>query len=96
MPEVRVRAPVKPSEDARKVEKALRAIIPDAVVEAGPRELIGRSESLQHFRNLIWRAKILDAARRVLLASLDEAGERARFTLSKQAAYGGHVSFAVA
>ncbi|MBI2077188.1 MAG: coaE operon protein [Euryarchaeota archaeon] len=96
MPDVRVRAPVKPSEDPRKVEKAVRTVFPDAVLEAQPRGLVATTRSLQHFRDLIWRAKILDAARRVLLGSLDEAGRHARFSLSKQAAFGGHVSFAVA
>jgi len=96
VPVVQVRAPVKPSEDARKVERALRTVFPDAVVAAGPMELVGRTDSLQAFRNLVWREKILDAARRILLGSLDESGRRARFHLSKQAAFGGHVSFAIA
>lgn len=95
MPEVRVSAVVKPSEEPAKVERAVRAIFPDARLELVQSELRARSETLDRFRELIWKAKILDAARRILLGSLEPDGTRARFSLNKQAAYAGHVSFSV-
>lgn len=93
---VTLTAPVRPSEDPKKVERALRTVLPQGEVEVEADRLILRGGSLDTFRTLIWKEKILDAARRVLLGSLSVDGRSARFELSKQAALAGHLSFAVA
>lgn len=96
LPSVVVASPLRPSEDPKKVERALRTVLPSGSMESSAGELSLRGDSLEPLRNLIWKEKILDAARRVLLGSLDAEGRRARFSLNKQAALVGHVSFAVA
>lgn len=77
------------------MERALRLVVPKGDLETAPDRCTARTDSLENLRNLIWKEKILDAARRVLLGSLLSDGRGARFELSKQAAYAGHLSFAV-
>jgi uncharacterized protein len=93
VPDVRIRAPVQPSEDAAKVEQAVRNLFPSAVIERRGDAVEARTDTLQDLRNLIRRQKILDASRRSLLRSLDASKTHARFLLNKQAAYKGRVSF---
>ncbi len=57
--------------------------------------MVVETDSLKSIRDLIWKHKILDAARRILLGSLSQEGTKSRFALSKQAAYAGTLSFAV-
>lgn len=92
---VRASTPIRPSEDPKKVEKAIRLLFPDAAIETTDARIVATSDSLKPFRDLIWKHKILDAARRILLGSLSQDGRRSRFELSKQAAYAGTISFAV-
>lgn len=92
---VRASTPLRPSEDPAKVEKALRTLFPDGELAKGKTAFMVSSESLKPLRDLIWKNKILDAARRILLGSLSQDGRTARFDLSKQAAYAGTISFAV-
>jgi uncharacterized protein len=92
---VRASTPIRPSENPKKVEKAMRTLFPtsDLVVENDG--IVVSTDSLKSLRDLIWKNKILDAARRILLGSLSQDGRRSRFDLSKQAAYAGTLSFAV-
>lgn len=93
---VRVSTPLRPSEDPKKVEKAVRSLLPQGRIEVETGRVVAEGDSLGDFRNLVWKQRILDAARRILLSSLSEDGRHAAFTLNKQAAYAGLVSFAVA
>lgn len=92
---IHVSAPVHPSEDEAKVRKAVKNLFPDAALELREGVLAGLGDGLGTMRTLIRRQKIMDAARRSLLRSLHEDGTRARFELSKQAAYSGRLSFAI-
>lgn len=92
---VLARARVNPSEEPAKVRAAVTALFPAAPIREGDGWIELETDSLESLRNLIWKQKILDAARRSLLHSLDESGTRAVFELSKQAAFAGKLSFAV-
>lgn len=92
---VRATTPIQPSEDPAKVEKAMRTLFPDAVLSRARDRLAAETDSLKGFRELVWKQRILDATRRVLLGGLSPDGRRGRLELSKQAAYVGAVSFAV-
>jgi uncharacterized protein len=92
---VRAHTPVRPSEDPKKVEAALRALFPSATPQRDGPVLRVETDSLKSIRDLIWKNKILDAARRLLLGSISQDGRTSRFVLSKQAAYVGALSFAV-
>lgn len=92
MQRVRVSVPVRPTEDANKVRRALLNVFPDLRIDASEDALRGTTESLDRLRELIRKLKIRDTARRVLLRGRE--GDRTRFDLSKQAAFSGRVSFA--
>ena len=92
MQRVRVSVPVRPTEDADKVRRALLNVFPDLRIDASEDALRGTTESLDRLRELIRKLKIRDTARRVLLRGRE--GDRTRFDLSKQAAFSGRVSFA--
>lgn len=95
MAQVTVRTPVHPSEDADKVRRAVLNLFPAAQIELGGGELVARTESLAELRRLIWKQKILDAARKTFLRGLAETRTRGVFHLSKQAAFRGRVTFSV-
>jgi predicted RNA binding protein with dsRBD fold (UPF0201 family) len=92
---VRVTTPLRPSEDPQRVQRAVQTILPDARIEMETARVVGDGDSLDGFRKLVWKQRILDAARRILLSSLTEDGRHASFSLNKQAAYAGLVSFSV-
>ena len=92
---VRVTTPLRPSEDPTKVQRAVESILPGAAIEVETARVVGHADNLDGFRKLVWKQRILDAARRVLLSSLSEDGRHASFTLNKQAAFAGLVSFSV-
>lgn len=75
------------------MERSLKNLFPEASVEIQRTQIVGRTDSLEGFRKLVWKSKILDAARKVLLRSL-RAG-RSVFELNKQAALAGRLSFSV-
>ena len=95
---VRVEAEVNPTEDERKVEKAVENIFGNVRVEVKPgfkesvlvAEAEGR-ESLVEFRRLLSLDRIRNAARKVFFGGVK--GKVIRFCLNKQAAFAGHVSF---
>ena len=95
---VRVEAEVNPTEDERKVEKAVENIFGNVRVEVKPgfkesvlvAEAEGR-ESLVEFRRLLSLDRIRNAARKVFFGGVKE--KAIRFCLNKQAAFAGHVSF---
>lgn len=94
MQRIRASAPVRPTEDAEKVKRALRTLFPDARIEEGSEAILGETESLDRLRELIRNQKIRDAARKQMLQG--RRGARTVFALSKQAAFMGRVNFAAA
>lgn len=92
---VRASTPLQPSEDPKKVERAMRTLFPGVEPEQEGDRFVVKTDSLKSIRDHIWKNKILDAARRILLGSLSQDGTKSRFELSKQAAYAGTLSFAV-
>lgn len=92
---VRATTPLRPSEDPKKVERAMRTLFPGVELTQEKDRFVIETDSLKSIRDLIWKNKILDAARRILLGSLSQDGTKSRFDLSKQAAYAGTLSFAV-
>ena len=89
---IRVRAGCKPTESLPKVKIAIVNLFPDARFVREDDIVEAESASLDALRDRIRGQKIRDAARGALLAGVD--GPRLRFTLNKQAAYVGKVSFA--
>jgi len=92
-----VRAEVYPTENLDKVKAAIRNLF-----EAAIREEEGESvkylvamgegrESLKRFYTLLRSQSILDSARSVLLGKIE--GSKTSFSLNKQAAYAGVISF---
>lgn len=95
MVHVTVRVPLHASEAVAKVRKAVLNLFPNAEVQEHQGLLVAETDSLAELRVLIRKQKILDAARRTFLRGLDEPGTTSRFTLNKQAAYAGRVSFSI-
>jgi len=89
---VRVEAPLHPTENPDKVMTALRNLFPDVRIESTERRIVGTTENLDRFRELIGNQRIRDTARRQLLAGRRE--NRTHVSLSKQAAFVGVVNFA--
>ncbi len=88
---VTVSTPVRATEDARKVEAALRRLFPEADVARAPDGLKATATSLTAFRSRVWELRIIDTVRGQLLHGAQ--GGELRFRLSKQAASAGKVSF---
>ena len=98
--QVRAEAPVNPTEDEEKVQKALLNIFPDAKVEKKGSRLDGLVklslngaglDFLSTFRSLIRQERIRSVARRLMMSRTE--GERVVIYLHKQAAFVGRVSF---
>ncbi|MBI5253258.1 MAG: hypothetical protein HY930_02505 [Euryarchaeota archaeon] len=92
-----VRAEVYPTENPDKVKAAIRNLFEAAVREEegeSVKYLVGAGEgreSLKRFYTLLRSQSILDSARRILLSKIE--GSKTSFSLNKQAAYAGAVSF---
>jgi predicted RNA binding protein with dsRBD fold (UPF0201 family) len=88
---VEVKTPCRPTEDVRKVERAMKNIFPDLDIRKEGELLIGRSGSVDRFGELLKEQRIRSAARAVFLSSRSE--DRIPFKLNKQVAFIGKVSF---
>ncbi len=86
-----IRAPVFPTENPEKDKKAVLNIFPDAEISVENGELIGESKSLERFREILRDQRIRDTARSFLNSCID--GNMIQFSISKQAAYMGKISF---
>jgi len=86
----RVSCLVCPSEDPEKVRKAILNIFPDASLEETERGLEGTA-SLDRFKDLIRRQKILDSTRSMMFKGI--RNDHITLHLNKQVAYVGKVSF---
>jgi predicted RNA binding protein with dsRBD fold (UPF0201 family) len=91
MSAIRITCPVFPSEDPEKVRKAILNIFPDADLNVTENEITSENAGLDHFAHRIREQKILDTTRSVLMKGRRE--ERTVFTMNKQAAYAGKISF---
>jgi len=96
--EVLIEVDVNPTEGVDRVRVAVQRVFGninlELVGEGDYKKLVGRAsgqESLIHFYELLRRERILDAARTVLLRSVQ--GNKIIFYLNKQVAYVGHISF---
>jgi len=96
---VEVETIVNPTEEFKKVEKALKNIFPTIVLESvsiGNERILlkGKAEGLQSLsslREILKQERIRDTARSIMLSSI--SNNHVVFSLNKQAAYAKHVSF---
>lgn len=91
--DVRVVAPVNPTEVTERVADAVREIFPSATVREEPSEIVAEGHDLDHLSTLLYEQSILDTARREFLRRAGDDGFS--FALKKQAASRGVVNFAV-
>ncbi len=91
--EIRVTAPVEPTEVTDRVRDAVESVFPEAELRVEDGRVVGESHSLEHLSELLRRQEILDTARRQFYDGL--AGDSFSFRLKKQAALQGRVNFAV-
>jgi predicted RNA binding protein with dsRBD fold (UPF0201 family) len=96
--EVHMRTTVNQTESRQKVEEAVRNVLGDMVLKGsevgGVIVLEGKYENLEslgHFRGLLRKMRIRDAARALFTRSAQ--GSQLSFGLNKQAAYAKRVSF---
>ena len=95
-----VAAQINPTEDERKVERAIKKMFPNVPLNLvkdseGRTRLIGHAQGLtglSALRELLKRQRIRAAARSVMFSSMSDSG--LVISLNKQAAYVGHISFA--
>lgn len=80
-----------PTEDREKVRRALLNLFPDLEIEDAGTSLVARSDNGDALREAILNQHIRDTARSVMLRGVRE--NSTRFTLNKQAAFMGKVSF---
>lgn len=92
METVTVTCPVFPSEDPEKVRAALASIFPTGQFEADEKGFIGQADLVQ-FSALIRRQRILDTARSQMQKGTRGGHSKTVFSLNKQVATVGKVSF---
>ena len=91
--DVTISAPVRDTELESRVADAVLEIFPDAELVEEEGILRGEVHNLDHFSELLHRREILDTARGEFFSTLD--GNTFSFSLKKQAAFRGVVTFAV-
>ena len=91
MVNVRISCPVNPSESDELVLEAVLRIFPDASMTRTDEGYEGVAGDIENLSLLIRRQRILDAARSVVFGGM--CGDATEFTLNKQAAFVGKVSF---
>jgi predicted RNA binding protein with dsRBD fold (UPF0201 family) len=94
---VYVEALVYPTEDEEKVKQAIKNIFPEIKlfkIDGKPATLKSEEKELkvlENFKNLLKQEKIRDAAKAILLSSIQE--NELIFYLNKQVAFSNHISF---
>jgi len=98
---LRIEARIYPTEDEEKVSRAVKNVVGEVDLKSITLKhgLILRAEgegveSLSFLRKKLQSERIRDAARALFLRSIED--KRIGFSLNKQAAYAGHVSFSPA
>ncbi|MGI6471871.1 MAG: hypothetical protein ACOX1N_02225 [Candidatus Methanomethylophilaceae archaeon] len=91
MVNVRISCPVNPSESDELVLEAVLRIFPDASLSRTDEGYEGVADDIGNLSLLIRQQRILDAARSVVFGGM--CGDTTEFTLNKQAASVGKVSF---
>jgi len=90
--EIEIRTKVHPTEREEKVVKAIKNIFPDAEIQIREDgEVYGRAYSLERFRELLRRQRILDTARSEILKRRD--GNEITLYLNKQTATVSRINF---
>jgi len=88
--EVRIRAELKRTEVEERVRKAILNLFPNAEIRREGNFLIAHTTSLETFRELVHRQKIIDTVRSELLKNL--RGNTTFLKLRKQVAYIGRLN----
>ena len=88
---IKLKSKIKPTEDEKKVIKAVKNIFKDAKVVVEDNQLIGEAEDIDRFKELLRSQAILDTARMVLEKGI--VGNSTKFNINKQAAFAGLVNF---
>ncbi len=88
--EVEIETPLHPTEDAEKVIKAIKNLFPEAKIEVDD-VVRGKSEVVDHFRELLRRQRILDTARTEMIRNT--SGNEITLLLNKQTATVSKINF---
>jgi len=88
---INIKTPLHPTESKDKVETAIRNIFPDASLSQTNECIVGTSNSIKTFGELLKSQRIRSTARMELLKRL--SSNAFEFTLNKQAAFMGKVNF---
>ena len=91
MPLITMRVECLPTEDPEKVKQAVLNLFPGSEIEGAEGGFFARCDSTERFKEVLWNLRILDTARAVLLRGMRE--NRTSFSLNKQVAFVGKVSF---
>jgi hypothetical protein len=89
-----VEAKIHPTEDPKKISKAMESIFGEVQVNKSGDKMITEIngfESLNHFHYILARDRIRNTFRRVL--NRIKENNRINFGLNRQAAFAGHISF---
>ena len=91
--DVRVTAPVNPTELEDRVADAIQTLFPGAEVETQGSRVVAETHTVESFRERLFEQRILDTARKQFAAN--QTADGFSFDLKKQAAFNGTVNFAV-
>lgn len=91
--DVRVTAPVYPTEPEDRVADAIRNLFPGVDVETQDGRVVAETHTVEAFREQLFEQRILDTARKQFQGNQTDTGFA--FDLKKQAAFNDTVNFAV-
>ncbi|MFC3477830.1 RNA-binding domain-containing protein [Halobacterium litoreum] len=91
--DVRVSAPIQPTEVTDRVVDAIHGLFPGADVATEGDRVVAEAHAVETFREQLFEQRILDTARKQFTENRDPDGFS--FDLKKQAAFNGKVNFAV-
>jgi predicted RNA binding protein with dsRBD fold (UPF0201 family) len=91
--DVRVTAPVHPTEISDRVADAVRSLFPGVDVTDEGSRVVAETHTVEDFREQLFEQRILDTARKQFQAN--QTSDAFTFDLKKQAAFNGKVNFAV-